>query len=74
MVSQKSNPLFVFVCENNRFPDGRWNNSFSNPKLYKELSTCGNRNNITSTLFPNSWSMSRKETYARLAKLSINKR
>ena len=74
MTSQKSNALFVFVCENNRFPDGRWNNSFSNPKLYKELSTCSNRNNITSSLFPNSWSLSRKETYARLAKLSINKR
>ena len=74
MTSQKSNALFVFVCENNRFPDGRWNNSFSNPKLYKELSTCSNRNDITSSLFPNSWSLSRKETYARLAKLSINKR
>lgn len=74
LVSQKSEPLFVFVCESNRFPEGRWNNSFSNPKLYKELSKCENRENITSTLFPNSWSMSRKETYARLAKLSINKR
>jgi hypothetical protein len=74
LVSQKSEPLFVFVCESNRFPEGRWNNSFSNPKLYKELSKCENRKNITSTLFPNSWSMSRKETYARLAKLSINKR
>jgi len=73
MKSQKSNALFVFVCENNRFPDGRWNNSFSNPKLYKELSTC-NRTDITSSLFPNSWSLSRKETYSRLAKLSINKR
>ena len=73
MTSQKSNALFVFVCENNRFPDGRWNNSFSNPKLYKELSTC-NRTDITSSLFPNSWSLSRKEAYARLAKLSINKR
>ena len=74
MTSQRSDPLFVFVCENNRFPDGRWNNSFSNPKLYKQLSTCSTRNNITTNLFPNSWSLSKKQTYARLAKLSINKR
>ena len=74
MTSQKSDPLFVFVCENNRFPDGRWNNSFSNPKLYKQLSSCNTRNSITSNLFPNSWSLSKKQTYARLANLSINKR
>lgn len=74
MTSKRSEPLFVFVCENNRFPNGRWNNSFSNPKLYKELSTCNSRNSITTNLFPNSWSLSKKQTYARLANLSINKR
>jgi len=74
MTSERSDALFVFVCENNRFPDGRWNNSFSNPKLYKELSTCSTRNNITTNLFPNSWSLSKKQTYARLSKLAINKR
>jgi hypothetical protein len=74
ITSKRSEPLFVFVCENNRFPNGRWNNSFSNPKLYKELSTCNSRNSITTNLFPNSWSLSKKQTYARLAKLSINKR
>jgi hypothetical protein len=75
MTSQLSDPLFVFVCESNRFPDGRWNNSFSNPKLYKELSTCSNStNNITTNLFPNSWSLSQKQIYARLSKLAINKR
>lgn len=74
ITSLRSDPLFVFVCENNRFPNGRWNNSFSNPKLYKQLSSCSDRNSITSNLFPNSWSISKKQTYARLANLSINKR
>lgn len=74
LTSERSDPLFVFVCENNRFPNGRWNNSFSNPKLYKQVSTCSNRNNITTNLFPNSWSLSKKETYARLSNLPISKR
>ena len=74
LTSDRSDPLFVFVCENNRFPNGRWNNSFSNPKLYKQVSTCSNRNNITTNLFPNSWSLSKKETYARLSNLPISKR
>jgi hypothetical protein len=75
ITSQLSDPLFVFVCESNRFPDGRWNNSFSNPKLYKELTSCSNSTtNITTNLFPNSWSLSKKQTYARLSKLAINKR
>ena len=74
MTSERSEELFVFVCENNRFPDGRWNNSFSNPKLYKELSTCSNRNSITTNLYPNSWSLSKKQIYARLSKLPITKR
>ena len=74
ITSKRSDQLFVFVCENNRFPNGRWNNSFSNPKLYKQLSTCNTRNSITTNLFPNSWSLSQKQTFARLAKLSINKR
>jgi hypothetical protein len=74
MTSGRSEELFVFVCENNRFPDGRWNNSFSNPKLYKELSTCSNRNSITTNLYPNSWSLSKKQIYARLSKLPISKR
>ena len=74
ITSQRSDPLFAFVCENNRFPNGRWNNSFSNPKLYKQLSSCSDRNSMTSNLFPNSWSISKKQTFARLANLSINKR
>lgn len=74
ITSKRSDQLFVFVCENNRFPNGRWNNSFSNPKLYKQLSTCNTRNSITTNLFPNSWSLSKKQTFARLANLSINKR
>lgn len=72
--SERSDTLFVFVCENNRFPNGRWNNSITNPKLYKELTTCSNRNNITTNLYPNSWSLSRKQIYARLSNLAINKR
>lgn len=74
MTSERSDELFVFVCENNRFPDGRWNNSFSNPKLYKELSSCSNRNNITTNLYPNSWSLSKRQIYSRLSKLAISKR
>ena len=39
--SQKSNKEegFVFVCQNNPFPTGRWNNTRENKKLYRQLST-----------------------------------
>jgi hypothetical protein len=74
ITSSRSDALFVFVCENNKFPQGRWNNSFSNNKLYKQLNTCSTTNNLTTNLFPNSWSLSKKQIYSRLSNLTINKR
>lgn len=39
--SADSDRLFAFVCENNQFPEGRWNNTTSNQKLYKDIgSSC----------------------------------
>jgi len=35
--SADSEYLFTFVCENNHFPEGRWNNTTSNKKLYKDI-------------------------------------
>lgn len=35
--SDDSEYLFTFVCQNNQFPQGRWNNTTSNPKLYKDI-------------------------------------
>ena len=32
--SDDSEYLFTFVCQNNHFPEGRWNNTTSNKKLY----------------------------------------
>ena len=32
-----SDTLFVFVCENNRFPLGRFNNTTENRKLYQDI-------------------------------------
>ena len=37
VTSADSDRLFAFVCENNQFPEGRWNNTTSNPKLYKDI-------------------------------------
>ena len=35
--SDESDYLFTFVCQNNHFPEGRWNNTTSNKKLYKDI-------------------------------------
>jgi len=35
--STNSEELFTFVCQNNHFPEGRWNNTTSNKKLYKNI-------------------------------------
>ena len=72
LTSERSSELFVFVCENNRFPQGRWNNSFTNTKIYKQITECSEE--MTTSLFPNSWSISQNEIYARLSKLPISKR
>lgn len=65
---------FVFVCENNSFPSGRWNNTRENKKLYRQLSTnCEVVNQSSSTprvsgnLFPNSLNLTKKGIYKFLS-------
>ena len=76
LTSQKSNKEegFVFVCENNPFPTGRWNNTRENRKLYRQLSTnCELVNQSSSTprfsgnLFPNSLTLTKKGIYKFLS-------
>jgi|UniRef100_A0A6C0IPY8 hypothetical protein len=72
--SNMSDFLFVFVCQNNAFPYGRWTNGTNNPKLYKPLNgVCNTINQVTrfplaGPLFPNAAQMSQKEIYTMLAK------
>ncbi len=37
VISVPSDTLYVFVCENNRFPLGRYNNTTQNRKLYQDI-------------------------------------
>ena len=66
--------LFVFVCQNNAFPYGRWSNGTNNPKLYKPLNeTCNAIGQVTrfplaGPLFPNAATMTQKEIYTILAR------
>jgi len=72
--SNMSDFLFVFVCQNNAFPYGRWSNGTNNPKLYKPLNeTCNSIQQVTrfplaGPLFPNAATMTQKEIYTMLAK------
>lgn len=72
--SNMSDFLFVFVCENNAFPYGRWSNTTNNPKLYKPLNeTCNAIQQVTrfplaGPLFPNAAQMTQKEIYTMLAR------
>ena len=72
--SNMSEFLFVFVCQNNAFPYGRWTNGTNNPKLYKPLNeTCNAIGQVTNfplagPLFPNAAQMTQKEIYTMLAK------
>ncbi|RZD41213.1 MAG: hypothetical protein CXT73_05335 [Methanobacteriota archaeon] len=71
--SNMSDFLFVFVCQNNAFPYGRWSNKTTNPKLYKPLNgTCNEIGQTTKfplagPLFPNTAKMSKAEIYTMLA-------
>jgi hypothetical protein len=74
VASSVSEPLFVFVCELNRFPDGRYNNSHTNQKLYQPLNqSCklftdmAPKSRVTGNLFPNSTHLTRKQTFALLS-------
>lgn len=78
--SEKSQYLFVFVCQNNQFPFGRWNNTTQNPKLYKNISqTCNDIGMTTKfplagNLFPNAAKMTKAEIYAMMSKNKISYR
>ena len=78
--SIQSQFLFVFVCQNNQFPYGRWNNTTQNPKLYKNIGeTCNEIGMATKfplagNLFPNSAKMTQAEVYAMMAKSRISLR
>ena len=67
VASSVSDALFVFVCELNRFPNGRYNNSYSNQKLYQPINqSCGlytdmaPKARVTGNLF-NSTNLTRKQ-------------
>ena len=74
--SAPSEFIFVFVCQNNKFPYGRWNNTTSNPKLYKIIQpnceVIGQTTNskLTTNLFPNSTQMTAAQIYTMHAKSS----
>ena len=74
ITSDESEFAFVFVCQNNQFPYGRWNNTTQNPKLYKNIGgTCNEigmttRFPLAGNLFPNSATMTKAEVYSMLAK------
>ena len=78
--SIQSQFIFVFVCQNNQFPYGRWNNTTQNPKLYKNIGeTCNDIGMATKfplagNLFPNSAKMTQAEVYAMMAKSRISLR
>lgn len=71
--SSMSESLFVFVCEKNQFPNGRYNNSHTNKKLYKPINQLcalvggSPKPKKTGNLFPNSRSLTRKQTFALLS-------
>ena len=70
----KKSEGFIFVCENNPFPSGRWNNTRENRKLYRPISNnCGTVNQSSTTprftgnLFPNSLNLTKKGIYKFLS-------
>lgn len=75
VTSENSELLFVFVCENNKFPLGRWNNTTENRKLYQDigascegvgmLPTAGR---LTGNLFPPAQQMTKSEIYSMMAR------
>ncbi len=63
----------TFICENNNFKFGRYNNTTENPKLYKPINTSCNKIGMegiskTGNLFPNSVTLTKKELYTELSR------
>ena len=63
----------TFICENNNFEYGRYNNTTDNPKLYKPINkSCGAIQMVgiskTGNLFPNSYTLTKKMLYTELSR------
>lgn len=63
----------TFICENNNFEYGRYNNTTENPKLYQPINqSCGRINMVgiskTGNLFPNSVTLTKKALYTELSR------
>lgn len=63
----------TFICENNNFKFGRYNNTTENPKLYKPINTSCNKIGMegiskTGNLYPNSVTLTKKELYTELSR------
>ena len=75
VTSGHSDSLFVFVCENNKFPLGRFNNTTENRKLYQDIGQSCERvgmlpsaGRLTSNLFPTAQQFTKNELYSMMAK------
>jgi len=75
VISNHSETLFVFVCENNKFPLGRFNNTTENRKLYQDIgATCEGvgmlptAGRLTGNLFPTAQQFTKKELYSMMAR------
>lgn len=63
----------TFICENNNFEYGRYDNTTDNPKLYKPINkSCGAIQMVgiskTGNLFPNSYTLTKKMLYTELSR------
>ena len=63
----------TFICENNNFEYGRYNNTTENPKLYQPINKSCSRINMvgiskTGNLFPNSVTLTKKLLYTELSR------
>jgi len=74
VTSKHSDTLFIFVCENNKFPLGRWNNTTENRKLYQDIgASCESvgmlpsAGRLTGNLFPPAQQMTKSEIYSMMA-------
>jgi hypothetical protein len=75
VTSEHSDSLFVFVCENNKFPLGRFNNTTENRKLYQDIGqTCErvgmlpSSGRLTGNLFPTAKQFTKNELYSMMAR------
>ena len=72
-MSTGTNYTETFICENNNFEYGRYNNTTENPKLYQPINkSCGRINMVgiskTGNLFPNSVTLTKKKLYTELSR------